>query len=288
MRWERDGADWPNREFSRFVDCRPHRWHVQRAGAGRKVLLVHGAGGATHSWRDVLPNLAADHDVMALDLPGQGFTRLGARRRCGLDEMAADIAALLTQEDFAPDILVGHSAGAAIALRMALSGATRPALAIGFNPALSNFPGLAGWLFPTMAKLLSLNPLTALVFSRTATPGAVRRLIEGTGSRIDARGLDLYARLLRDYRHVDGALEMMASWSLDRLLADLPGLSTPVRFVVGAGDRAVSPDAAFTALGALPDCQVTTWPGLGHLAHEEAPQMASEYVRNAKLEIDTR
>ena len=92
MDWPRDLPNWPNAALSRLVPNRPHRWHVQESGTGPLILLIHGAGGATHSWRDILPDLARNFHVVALDLPGQGFTALGSRQRCGLEMMAEDIA----------------------------------------------------------------------------------------------------------------------------------------------------------------------------------------------------
>jgi magnesium chelatase accessory protein len=62
--WERDGGDWPNREASRFVTTRRLRWHVQVAGQGPVLLLVHGTGAANHSWRDLLPPLAEHFTVV--------------------------------------------------------------------------------------------------------------------------------------------------------------------------------------------------------------------------------
>ena len=45
--WEHDGRDWPNREHSRFVTAAGLRWHVQVAGQGPDLLLVHGTAAAT-------------------------------------------------------------------------------------------------------------------------------------------------------------------------------------------------------------------------------------------------
>ena len=42
--WSRDGADWPNREASTFVEAAGFRWHVQRMGEGPPLLLIHGTG----------------------------------------------------------------------------------------------------------------------------------------------------------------------------------------------------------------------------------------------------
>ena len=57
-RWQRAGRDWPNREASRFLRAEGIEWHVQIAGSGPDLLLLHGAGAATHSWAGLLARLA--------------------------------------------------------------------------------------------------------------------------------------------------------------------------------------------------------------------------------------
>lgn len=269
MKWRGDLAGWPMGDLSRKVLCRPHRWHIQEAGEGDIILLLHGAGGATQSWRGIFSHLAQTHRVIAIDLPGQGFTEMGARSRCGLIHMAEDIAALMAQENWHPKTIIGHSAGAALALQLARLGHTSQV--IGINAALSNFRGVAGWLFPMMAKALALNPLTARVFSAAATPSSVRNLIKGTGSTLDETGNDLYLRLTRDRGHVDATLSMMSQWSLDGLTAVLPQITAKVDFIVGDGDTAVPPSSSIEAAQTLPNATVHHIPGLGHLAHEEDP-----------------
>ena len=63
----RDLADWPNSNLSRMIRVRPHNWHVQETGSGPLVLLIHGAGGSTHSYRDLIPLLAQMFRVVAVD-----------------------------------------------------------------------------------------------------------------------------------------------------------------------------------------------------------------------------
>lgn len=277
-------ADWPNAAHSRVVACAPHRWHVQVMGTGPVLLLLHGAGGATHSWRDLMPLLAARYTVVAVDLPGQGFSRAGSRSRLSLDAMAADLAALMADQGWQIAAIVGHSAGAALALRMAQGGDVCAVVAL--NGALGNFRGLAGWLFPAMAKMLALNPLTAALFARTAGSGqSVRSLINGTGSALDNRGLALYRVLVRDRAHVDGTLGMMAGWRLDLLLEALPFIRTPTLFVAGDNDRAVPPDTSDRAAARMPAARAVRLPGLGHLAHEEAPGVIAPLILDFLAEV---
>lgn len=275
MRWP-PPPDWPMATHSRQVFCRPHRWHVQECGAGETVLLIHGAGGAAQSWRGLFPILARTHHVIALDLPGQGFSQSGAQQRFGLTDMAEDLTTLCQSEGWQPSHIVGHSAGTAIALTMA--NRLRPTRITGINAALSNFKGVAGFLFPLLAKALAITPLTANVFSHSATRESVHRLIKGTGSSLDQDGEALYLRLVQDTGHVDATLSMMAQWDLDPLLAQLFHIDTPTHFITGARDTTVAPKTSADAASRMPNASVTNIPNLGHLAHEEDPQKIADLI----------
>jgi magnesium chelatase accessory protein len=280
--WAREGRDWPNRDSSRFVFAAGFRWHVQVMGEGPPLLLLHGTGSATHSWRDLAPELAHRFTIIAPDLPGHGFTETPAGEGLSLPGMARSLAVLLEVLQVQPMVVVGHSAGAAVALRLILDGRLHPAAAVSLNGALRPFPGAAGQIFPAMARLLFLNPFAQQAFAwRASAPGAVRRLIESTGSRIDERGLESYRALLSTTGHVAGALGMMARWDLEPLQADLGRLAVPVTFVVGDGDLAVPPQVSQEAQARSPGGVLIRLPGLGHLAHEEAPVRAAQIVRDA-------
>ncbi|MEJ6403379.1 alpha/beta fold hydrolase BchO [Yoonia sp. 2307UL14-13] len=269
MRWPPDPATWPMAAHSRQVLHRPHRWHIQEDGSGDTIILIHGAGGATQSFRHLFPILTKTHHVVTFDLPGQGFTQLGAQQRCGLDHMAEDILSLIRHEGWKPTQLICHSAGTAIALRLWELG-LRPAKGVfGVNAALGNFKGVAGWLFPMMAKALAVTPFSATMFAATTTRSSVRTLIQGTGSTLDRAGLELYYQLATDKGHVDATLSMMAQWSLDGLLTRLPEIDAPTHLITGANDMAVPPQVSRDAAQKLPNARLTELANLGHLAHEE-------------------
>ncbi|KMO40307.1 alpha/beta hydrolase [Methylobacterium tarhaniae] len=274
----REGRDWPNREASRFVTAGGLTWHVQEAGEGPPLLLVHGTGAATHSWRGLLPLLARDFRVIAPDLPGHGFT--DPLPTPSLPRMARALAGLLRLLDASPQVAVGHSAGAAILARLCLDGALSPRLLVGLNAALKPFPGMAGFLFPAMARALFLNPVTPRVFAWSADRAAVERLIGGTGSTLDRTGLDLYRRLFQKPGHVAGALGMMAHWDLAALDRDLPRLAPPLLLIVGGEDRTIAPDVSFGLADRLGGrARVELLRGLGHLAHEERPEVVAGLIR---------
>lgn len=270
---------WPHADHSRFVDVRPHRWHVQEMGQGETVLLLHGASGSTHSWRDVMTDLARDHHVVAVDLPGHGLTGLGSRHRSSLPLMAQDLQSLIDHEGWHLKAVLAHSAGAALGLRiLQASGKKIPLVAV--NPALAPFKGFAGVLFPIAARVVALSPVMAkMIKRRMAGPGQVVSMMETTGSRISPEGLNLYAKLFRSDSHLDGTLLMMAQWKLDGLVADLPRIDVPCTFLVGENDKAVPPSSVRDSARKIPGANVIAFPGYGHLLHEEAPGLVADQLR---------
>lgn len=280
--WARLGAGWPQREASRFVAAAGLTWHVQQwPGGGAPLLLLHGTGAATHTWRGLRPLLAGA--VLAPDLPGHGFSGALPAAHRSMAGMAHATGELLRVLGVVPRAVLGHSAGCALALRMRLDGhlpAATPVL--GLNAALLPFAGLAGWLFAPMARLLAANPVVPwLAAWRAQDERAVRRLVASTGSRLDDTGIALYAALLRHPGHVAGALAMMAQWDLDTLQRDLHAEppSGALHLLVGEADTTVPPAQADAVARHLNGVVLHRLPGLGHLAHEEAPQRVADLLQ---------
>jgi magnesium chelatase accessory protein len=283
LRWERDGARWPLHEASRFVAAGGVRWHVQVLGPAEATvaLLIHGTGAATHSWRLLAPRLARDLRVVAVDLPGHGFSSMAPRPGgMSLPGMAGALGALLATLGLAPALVVGHSAGAAIGARLVLDGLAAPHALVALNGALLPLGG-PGRLFSPLARLLAFNPLVPAAFAWMARDQRLaQRLLAGTGSSIDATGAALYARLVADPGHAAGALAMMAQWDLAPLAADLPRLAVPLHLVVAEGDLTVPPAHAERIRAHVPGARLHRMPALGHLAHEERPELVEALLRD--------
>jgi magnesium chelatase accessory protein len=248
-------------------------------GEGTPLLLIHGTGAATHSWRGLLPLLAQHFDVIAPELPGHGFTQSPPSHRLSLPGMATDLTRLLFAVGVTPDVAVGHSAGAAILARMCLDEKIAPRLLVSLNGAFMPFGGAASQLLSPLAKLLVFNPVVPRVFAwQASTPNAVERLIANTGSSIDDRGIALYRKLVCSPAHVAAALRMMANWKLEPLLHDLPRLATTLLLVAASNDKSISPTVAKQVREILPQAVIERVPALGHLAHEEQPKLFADLI----------
>jgi magnesium chelatase accessory protein len=267
------------------------RWHVQwwpperRPGARPVVLLLHGTGASADSWRALAPLLAARFDVVAPDLPGHARTLLPSRTTPSLPWVADALGALLRHLDLKPVLVIGHSAGAAVGAQLCLAGHCAPAALVAINGAMLPLKGPLGRWFSPLAKLLAVNPLVPHAFAwHAAWPGVVERLLEGTGSRLDAEGVEVYRRLVRDPEHAAGALRMMAAWDLEPLARALPQLAPPLLLLVGESDRTVPPSQAERIQAQVRGAALCRLPGLGHLAHEEdAPAVLAALERAGVL-----
>ena len=168
---------------------------------------------------------------------------------------------------------------------MCLDGVVTPQRVISLNGAFLPLRGLAGQVFSPVAKLMSAVPFVPTLFSWRATdPAVLKRLIDGTGSVLDAEGIALYGQLVSNPGHAAGALAMMANWDLPQLVLDLPRLAVPLSLIVGGNDQIVLPRqserllASWPASSASQPPHLTTLPGLGHLAHEEQPEQVANLV----------
>lgn len=286
LHWARDGANWPHRAHSRFVHAGGLHWHVQVAGQGPVLLLLHGTGASSHSMAGLLPLLAGRFTVVVPDLPGHAFTD-ALPGTASLPAMSRVLAALLAVVGLAPPALVaGHSAGAAIGAQLVLDGHAPARAVVAINGALRPFDGLAGLLFAPLARLVGGGPLlpglvSRLVARQARDPRSLRRLIDGTGSTVPPASAALYARLVQSPAHVAGALAMMSHWDLRPLAEALPRLPAPLWLLASDRDRMVPPAQAHELARRLPRARCVPLPATGHLAHEEQPAPVAALIAQA-------
>lgn len=249
-------------------------------GDGPDALLLHGAGASAHSWAPIIPYIQCLNCLFVPDLTGHGFTR-SPKGRARLPDVAKDIAALLRDQSVFPELVIAHSAGAAIALEITRRGLISPKRIVIINGALEDFKGAAGVVFPVVAKMLVLNPLTGMFLSSgPQSLSQARSVIKSTGSKLPDALLKPYAHLIGRKQHVDGTLGMMAQWSLAELNRALPTIETPTLFIHGAKDSAVDVSVAKRATEAMPNAQLIVVDEVGHLAHEEAPKVVADHIKD--------
>jgi pimeloyl-ACP methyl ester carboxylesterase len=97
----------------------PVRLYVEEAGRGLPLVLIHGLGGSSYSWRRLIPALSRTHRVFAIDMKGFGRSEKPFDLDYGPDEQAKLIAQFLRQKRLIGATIVGHSYGGLVALELA-------------------------------------------------------------------------------------------------------------------------------------------------------------------------
>lgn len=269
-------AGWPNTDASSFIFAGSLLWHVQRFDHADEnapmMLLLHGTGASTHSWGPIIPQLTTRFHVVAVDLPGHGFTERPSTAQLSLEGMSRLLERLCETLKIAPDFVVGHSAGAAIAAHMTLGHMITPIGLVSIAGAFMPIGGPNNGFFSLAAKLMAGNPFSARIFAwRSRNPAIVKELMDRTGSKLTSETYNQYAVLARNRRHVSAALGMMANWNLRGLNKALSNLTTPLLVLTGEGDTMIPASDGPQIAKLVPNAELINMKNVGHLLHEEAP-----------------
>jgi len=253
------------------------RWHVLQRGLGSDVLMIHGAGASMHSWMPMLDSIIPTCRVTLVDLPGHG--RSGPMLSAfSLQNVAIALGELVHELGLKPSLVVGHSAGAAIACEMALTGAVVPDHLVSINGAFFPFRG-GSQNFSPFARLIGrMSPVVSLASMWLGNAERVRRLITDMGSDPERIDIPAYLRLLRSTTHVKATIEMMGNWDLSSLADRMRALTVPLLLIVGERDSAVPPQQAKALLRGLRCASLEVIPNAGHLAHEESPDAVARLI----------
>lgn len=277
--WKACATHWPNSDKSRFWNIDGFVWHVQRFGAGPPLLLIHGSGAACHSWRQLSEVLKESFEVICVDLPGHGFTQSAQDFKPSLPNVSRALGRLLQAMNVEPEGVIGHSAGAAIAITMVDLGIFKPKMLVSINGALQPFDGPLSIAAPLIAKLAAATSGPAwLIAKRAINIQRVGRLIRDTGSDPEQIDTHLYKMLFCYPAHIRGTLKMMAHWELSGVRSACSRLAIPALFISADRDRAIGPSIAAQAAKDVQNGTLVRLKGLGHLAHEEDSASVAEAV----------
>jgi pimeloyl-ACP methyl ester carboxylesterase len=261
---------------------------VGREGAP-PLVLVHGFGATNHFWRKVIPDLARDHEVHAVELMGIARSPVPADGDLSPLAQGRALAAYLMESRRAnpsasPPILVGHSLGGAAVMIAALELLeVEPVCPIRGLIVMSGavFPQA----FPPFIRLARTPGLGALLRAgqppRWAFQLGFRTIVHDVGT-LDNEGLDGYWSPLASRERREAILQAArqldpsVGWELQR---QYPRIEAPLLALWGQEDRVVSPASAHRLAHLVPRGVATLLPEVGHLPPEEAPARTLTAIR---------
>lgn len=287
---------WPGETLEvgdQSVHVRRARPGLDAAGSAAPTVLVHGLGGSATNWTDLMGLLRHELDLVAVDLPGFGWSPPPVSRDYSLNGHAQVIADAIQAVADGPVHLVGNSLGGAVTTLVA---AQRPDLVRTLTlvaPALpvlrprstnAHLPALAApWVGQRLARRLGRYPVEQRVRATIALcfadPSRVppQRVAEAIAEASRRAHLDYDGdAVLSSLRGLLTSYFGRGPASLWRAAAQV---QAPTLLIYGQRDRLVDPRSAVRASRTFPNSRLLVIPDAGHLAQVEHPGQVAAAIR---------
>jgi len=233
----------------------PLRYAVRGPASAPPALLLHGLGDSLAGWARVVGPLARRLQVHLVDLPGHGLS--GTPPDWRLETLAGAVASYA--RGLGDPLLIGHSLGGWLAVRLALSGAIRPAGIVLINPGGALLARRHWGEFRTLVSAKDRAGVARYLEHAFHAPPLLLRLFPGEVVR--AMSAPACAGILDALREPDFFRE-----------TDLAAIEAPLRLVWGARDRLLPEGTLDFFRRALPRAQIVILERAGHLPHLEDPR----------------
>jgi pimeloyl-ACP methyl ester carboxylesterase len=248
--------------------------HYAEQGHGPPVVLLHGFGASMFSFRHQVGPLAEHFRVLALDLPGFGYSDRPADADLSLTAQAERVREFLDRMGVERATLIGHSMGGAIAMRLAAAHPDRVerlVLAAGAPPDTPvRLP-----LYPLL-RPLSPIPLAFLAGNERYGRRTIRRIVYDPATLTDDV-LRAYTRPLRLRGTAACLIKMLGDVRRDPPL-DPATVSARTLLLYGEADTVVPLRVAHRLHAVMPDARLEVVPRAGHLLLEEQPRACTDAI----------
>ncbi|WP_432067939.1 alpha/beta fold hydrolase [Streptomyces sp. C10-9-1] len=249
----------------------------ERRGSGAPLLLLHGIGHHWQAWEPVLDVLAAEREVVAVDLPGFGASSpLPGGLPYALPTVTAVLDAFCRELGIDRPHVAGNSLGGLLALELGREKLVRSVTAL--SPA---------GFWSEAERVYAFTALRAMHLAARSLPGpAVERLARTTAGRAVLVS-SIYARPgrrapqaavaeTRALRGATGFARTLDAGGRVRFTDDVPGV--PVTIAWGTKDRLLVPRQGPRAKHTIPAARLVRLPGCGHVPMSDDPALVARVL----------
>lgn len=248
-----------------------------RRGDGEPLVLIHGIGSRWEMWSPVLDALAAERDVIALDVPGFGASpRPPAGTPAGITSMAVMVEEFFGSIGIERPHVAGNSMGGWLALELAKRGSVRSAN--GLSPAgFHNNPERAFELVSLIITRLgskATRPLAPQIASTALGRKLAASSLMARPERVPA------AEMVLNLQGVADATWFWANlWTLSKTrFSGGTAINVPVTIAWGERDHLLLPQQARRALAEIPSAHYVLLKGCGHVPTYDDPELVAKTI----------
>jgi pimeloyl-ACP methyl ester carboxylesterase len=271
----------------RFATVDGLRVRYVRTGRGPAVLLLHGFASSIYSWKDVIPELAADLDVVALDLPGFGWSDQPADLT--FDHLPRVVLSLMRELGIDRASLVGNSLGGAVSAVVAAEQPERVERLVlvdsaGFNLRPEDRPPIVRLTSHPLAEFV----ITRLPVRRLLVTAGLRQVFYDDAKVTEDRVNEYLAAASRPGTLASiRSLRSSAPMTPEALTEMLRRVEAPTLVIWGAEDSWIRPADAEKFVAAIPGARKVILPAAGHTPQEERPEEVARLLREFLVTVRT-
>lgn len=248
-----------------FTEVAGMKIYYTECGSGAPVLLLHGWGASSDSWKGVMSVLSGSCRLVAPDLPGCGQSDLPKRALC-INDYLAFVMDFCNNLGLKDPILIGHSHGCRIIMKLCGTGLMHPPKIVmidgaGIKPKFNFKKTLKIYSFKTVKRILTLPVI------KGRTEGLLNKARSHFGSA--------------DYSSAPEVMrQTMVKLVNDDMTPYLDGITAPTLLIWGECDTATPLYMAQKIEKIIPDCGLCVIKGAGHWSFVERPGEALPIIKS--------
>lgn len=260
---------------STFVDVNGLRVHVSDEGANNSavpIVLIHGTGASLHTWDGWVSELKNERRVIRFDLPGFGLTGPEPDNNYTIEQYTNYVVGILDSLGVSEAIIAGNSLGGYIAWATAVRYPNRVSKLVLVDA--SGYPYEAESV--PIAFKLSQNKLAKLLLKNFIPKFVIRSSVEnvfGNPALVTDYLVDRYYELTLREGNRAAIKERFVQTQPGELRKLLPKLTIPTLILWGAKDKLIPLKLGKRFEKDIPNSSLIIFDELGHVPHEEAPQI---------------
>jgi len=268
----------PPKTEDRRPKTTPEAWFFIEQGHGPPLLLLHGLGASSFSWRDNLGPLSRHFRVIAPDIPPHGRSPAPLDGDYRLEALTQGVMDFMDRRGIGEAAVAGNSLGGGLALLLAQARPDRvKALALlGAAAALTRVPLI---FYPLRLPGL-LGMMAAALLGPWFIPGAIRYMYQRR-DRITPEVVAGYAAPYREFQRrlaLGRLCRSLEIWPLEKVEAMLKEIHQPCALIWGEKDRILPPAQGEWLKARLPQARWHLLAGVGHAPQEEAPDEVNKII----------
>ena len=253
-------------------------------GTGEPVLLIHGFGASSYSWRHVIEPLAQKNRVITIDLKGFGDSPKPRDDAYSVYEQARLVRNFILENDLKNLHIIGHSYGGGVALAVSIYlSASNP----GLQKSLVLIDSVAyPQELPGFVKILAtpvLGPLITYAVPNTFQVKNLLQIVYFNDDLIPQEAIDHYAADLgkpdAKYALLTSVRQMLPT-DLQKFSENYATLTIPTLIIWSREDEIVPLAVGKRLHENIPDSKLVIMSGVGHAVQEEKPSLLLPHLRN--------